>query len=69
MFRNIGQIIITFAFFYSAIVCHFEALIKLKDNQIALAIFLWICALSAFLGALRFQIAKFVNFLNKNEKK
>ena len=58
--RNISQLIVTFAFFYSAIVCHFKALELLKSEEILLAIFLWFCALTSFLGAIRFQIAKFV---------
>ncbi len=58
--RNFSQLIVTFAFFYSAIVCHFKALELLKSEEILLAIFLWFCALTSFLGAIRFQIAKFV---------
>jgi len=58
--RNISQLIVTFAFFYSAIVCHFKALELLKNKEILLAIFLWFCALTSFLGAIRFQIAKIV---------
>ena len=58
--RNIGQLIITFAFFYSSVICHFKALEFYNDQSLGLAIFLWICATSSFLGALRFQIAKVI---------
>ena len=67
--RNIAQIIITFAFFYSTLVCHFKAIQLLEEGQTALAVFLWVCCLSSFLGAIRFQIARFVIFLRKNIKK
>ena len=67
--RNIAQIIITFAFFYSALVCHFKAIQLLEEGQTALAVFLWVCCLSSFLGAIRFQIAKFVIFLRKYVKR
>ena len=58
--RNIGQLIITFAFFYSSIICHFKALEFYNGQQLGLAIFLWVCATTSFLGALRFQIAKII---------
>ncbi len=67
--KSISQIIITFAFFYSALVCHFKAIKVLEEGQTALAIFLWICSLSSFLGAIRFQIAKLVIFLRKYVKR
>ena len=58
--RNIGQLIITFAFFYSSIICHFKALEFYNNANFGLAILLWICATSSFLGGLRFQIAKII---------
>tara|TARA_X000000950_G_C13866226_1_gene640861 strand:+ start:1449 stop:1652 length:204 start_codon:yes stop_codon:yes gene_type:complete len=63
--KTFSQLIITFAFFYSAIVCFFKAKILLEEQEYVLSSFLFLCSLSAFLGALRFQIQKFVNFLKK----
>jgi len=59
--KNISKIVVTFAFFYSSLVCHFKALDLYEVEKTALAIFLWFCAFSSFCGALRFQIAKLVN--------
>jgi len=58
--RNISQIIVTLAFFYSALVCHFKAQELFEGENQLLAIFLWFCAFTSFCGALRFQIAKIV---------
>jgi hypothetical protein len=58
--RNISQLIVTFAFFYSSVICHFKAIEFHNNDQILLSYFLWFCALTSFLGALRFQIAKIV---------
>ena len=58
--RNISQLIVTIAFFYSAIVCHFKAIELFEENEFFLSYFFWFCALTSFCGALRFQIAKFV---------
>ena len=41
----------------------------LEDGDVLLATILWICAFSSFLGALRFQIARLVDYLKKDEKK
>ena len=68
--RKVSQIIVTFAFFYSAIICHFKAIETFQSGKLMLAFFLWFCALTSFLGGLRFQIAKLVNKIkeiNKNE--
>ena len=59
--RKISQLIITFAFFYSAVVCHFKAIETYKDENILLSYFLWFCAVTSFAGGLRFQIAKLVS--------
>ncbi len=70
--QNISKIIITLAFFYSALVCHFKAMEFFENKEIFLAFFLWFCALTSFCGALRFQIAKIVykiRDLIKNGKK
>ena len=69
--KNITQLIVTFAFFYSSIVCHFKAIELFNSEDKFLAIFLWFCALSSFLGGFRFQIAKIVykiKKIKKNEK-
>jgi len=58
--RQLAQIIVTFAFLYSTIICHFKAIELLKNDQKLFAIFLWICATSSFLGAFRFPIAKII---------
>ena len=63
--KNIGQLIITFAFFYSSLICHFKAMESIEKGNFILASVLWICGLSSFLGALRFQIAKLVDYLKK----
>ena len=63
--RTLSQLIITFAFFYSAIVCFLKARILLENQEYFWSVFLFFCSLSAFLGALRFQIQKVVNFLRK----
>ena len=68
--QRVSQIIVTFAFFYSAIICHFKAIETFKNGELLLSYFLWFCALTSFLGALRFQIAKLVKKIkdmNKNE--
>ena len=58
--RNISQLIVTLAFFYSSLICHFKAMELLEENRTILALFLWFCSLTSFCGALRFQIAKIV---------
>ncbi len=63
--RNISQLIITFAFFYSSIMCHFKAIEFYNNDQFFLSYFLWFCALTSFLGGLRFQIAKIVKKVMK----
>ena len=68
--QKVSQIIVTFAFFYSAVICHFKAIETFKSGELFLSYFLWFCALTSFLGALRFQIAKLVKKIkdiNKND--
>ncbi|MBK93720.1 MAG: hypothetical protein CMP33_05795 [Rickettsiales bacterium] len=65
---NISKIIITFAFFYSALMCNFKA-IELYDNgHFTLSYFIWFCSFLALMGALRFQIAKIIYFIIKKKK-
>ena len=70
--RNISQLIVTLAFFYSSLICHFKAFEVFEEKNFLLALFLWFCALTSFCGALRFQIAKLyykLRDLTKNESK
>tara|TARA_B100001057_G_scaffold117035_1_gene115616 strand:+ start:1461 stop:1694 length:234 start_codon:yes stop_codon:yes gene_type:complete len=66
--HKVSQIIVTFAFFYSAIICHFKAIETFQDGKIILSYFLWFCALTSFLGGLRFQIAKLVKKIKEINK-
>ena len=68
MNRNISQLIVTLAFFYSSIVCHFKALELFNDQELLMSIFLWFCALTSFCGALRYQIAKIIYKLRDLKK-
>jgi len=67
--RKISQLIITFAFFYSAIVCHFKAIETYNEGDLFLSFFLWFCAITSFMGGLRFQIAKLVEKIKELNKK
>ena len=70
--RNISQLIVTIAFFYSSLICHFKAIEVFEEKIFLLALFLWFCAFTSFCGALRFQIAKLyykIKDLKKNEPK
>ncbi len=70
--RNISQLIVTLAFFYSSLICHFKAIEVFEEKNFLLALFLWFCAFTSFCGALRFQIAKLyykIRDLTKNEPK
>ncbi len=59
---NVSKIIVTFAFFYSAIICYFKGEQLYNEGQILYAIVLWVCAFLSFIGALRFQVAKLIYF-------
>ena len=65
---NLSKIIITFAFFYSALMCNFKALELYDSGYISLSYFIWFCGFLALMGALRFQIAKIVYFIIKKKK-
>ncbi len=58
--RNVSQLIVTIAFFYSALICHFKAMELYEDERFLFSVFLWFCSFTSFCGALRFQIAKMV---------
>ena len=49
--RNVSKLIVTFAFFYSAVICHFKAIEFYEKKEFLLSYFLWFCALTSFLGA------------------
>ena len=65
---NISKIIVTFAFFYSTMICHFKAIDFYDEGRVFLSYFLWFCALTSFLGGLRFQIAKLVEKIKSLKK-
>tara|TARA_Y100000746_G_C15186963_1_gene319768 strand:+ start:341 stop:571 length:231 start_codon:yes stop_codon:yes gene_type:complete len=58
--REISQIIVTIAFFYSSIICHFKAMELFEEDKLLYALFLWLCSFTSFCGGLRFQIAKII---------
>lgn len=62
---NISKIIVTFAFFYSALMCNFKAIELYNNGHFLLSYFIWFCGFLALMGALRFQIAKLVNYFSK----
>ena len=69
--RNISQLIVTLAFFYSSLICHFKAIEVFEEKIFCLLISLVLC-FYFFCGALRFQIAKLyykIRDLKKNEPK
>ena len=66
--RNISKLIVTFAFFYSAVICHLKAIEFYEKKELLWSYFLWFCALTSFLGALRFQIAKIVEKIKSLKK-
>ena len=66
--RKVSQLIITFAFFYSAIICHFKAIETFNEGNILLSFFLWFCSITSFMGGLRFQIAKLVTKIKELKK-
>ena len=65
---NISKIIITFAFFYSALMCNFKALELYDNGHISLSYFIWFCGFLSLMGALIFKIAKIVFFVIKKKK-
>ena len=58
--KEISQIIVTIAFFYSSIICHFKAMELFEEDKLLYALFLWLCSFTSFCGGLRFQIAKII---------
>ena len=68
--NNISQYIMTFAFFYSSILCFSEAINKWQDEQKWLSIILFLSGLVSFIAIFRWQIAELINWIRrlKNEK-
>ena len=63
--RSVGQLIITIAFIYSALLCYFESMERYENNEFKLAIFFGIACLSAIAGALRYQIADIIHLIRR----
>ncbi len=68
--KKISQYIMTFAFFYSSILCFSEANNKWLDGQLWLSILILISGLLSFLAVFRWQISDLINWIRKlkNEK-
>jgi len=67
--KGISQLIVSIAFFYSSIVCHFKAMELYEEDKLLYALFLWLCSFSSFCGGLRFQIAKIIYKIKDLKKK
>ena len=67
--KGFGQLIITFAFVYSALLCHFHASELRENGNIYAALLYWFFGLTALAGAFRFKIAEVIEKLigKKNE--
>ena len=65
--KGIGQLIITFAFAYSALLCHFHASGLREQGENIEAYLYWFFCFTALAGSLRFQLANLIEkFLNRN---
>ena len=58
--KGFGQLIITFAFAYSALLCHFHASELRENGEIYSALLYWFFCLTALAGAFRFKIASII---------
>ena len=67
--KTFGQIIITAMFIWSALLCHFEASTLREEGDFINALLYWLFGFTAILGALRFKIAEFVNWIIRNRNK
>ena len=67
--KGFGQLIITFAFFYSALLCHFHASELRENGDILNAILYWFFGFTALAGGFRFKIAHLIEKImgKKNE--
>ena len=66
--KTIGQLIITAMFFWSALLCHFEASSLKEQGNLSYAILYWFFSLTAILGAFRFKIAELIYWCLKIKK-
>ena len=61
--KGFGQLIITFAFAYSALLCHLHASELNENGDIYGAVLYWFFGLTALAGAFRFRIASIIERL------
>mgnify|MGYP000005019123 len=70
--KSFGQIVITAMFFWSALLCHFEASSLKEQGDFFKAYAFWFCGFTAILGGFRFKIAElvhsFIELKNKIKK-
>ena len=67
--KGFGQLIITFAFAYSALICHFHASELRQNGEFYSALLYWFFALTAVAGAFRFKIASVIEkFVRKKNE-
>ena len=65
--RKVSQLIYI-CILFSAIICHLKAIETFNEGNVLLALFLWFCAITSFMGGLRFQIAKLVTKIKELKK-
>ena len=66
--KSFGQLIITAMFFWSALLCHFEASSLKEQGDLFYAYLYWFFALTAIFGAFRFKIAELIYWCLKFKK-
>ena len=70
--KSFGQIVITAMFFWSALLCHFEASSLREQGDLFKAYAYWFFGFTAILGGFRFKIAEmiygFIEIKNKIKK-
>ena len=66
--KGFGQLIITFAFAYSALLCHFHASELRENGDMYTALLYWFFGLTALAGAFRFRIASIIEKLREIQK-
>ena len=59
--KTIGQLIITAMFFWSALLCHFEASSLKEQGDLFYAYLYWFFALTAIFGAFRFKTVSYTH--------
>tara|TARA_B100001123_G_C14948337_1_gene882650 strand:+ start:71 stop:280 length:210 start_codon:yes stop_codon:yes gene_type:complete len=63
--RSVGQLIITIAFFYSALLCYFEVMERHENNEFKLVVIFGIACFLSLAGAFRYQIADLIYLIRK----